>query len=131
MFIVIWANDTFAYLTGMAIGKNKMFERVSPKKTWEGFAGGLVVSLVFGFFLHRFIHNINLTPWLVTVALIAISSVIGDFIESLFKRTAGIKDSGKIMPGHGGILDRIDSLLFVAPILYICVQCLCMSFHER
>ena len=122
MFIIIWTNDTFAYLSGLAFGKHKLFERISPKKTWEGFFGGLIIALVFGYFLHRFISEISLIQWLILTGIIVISSVIGDLVESLFKRTAGIKDSGNIMPGHGGMLDRIDSLLFVAQILYFYLQ---------
>lgn len=122
MLIIIWTNDTFAFLSGLAFGKHKLFERISPKKTWEGFIGGLIVALITGFFLYRLLDNIELIQWLILTLLIVISSVCGDFIESLFKRTAGIKDSGKIMPGHGGILDRIDSLLFVVPIMYIYLQ---------
>lgn len=124
MLVIIWTNDTFAFLSGLAFGKHKLFERVSPKKTWEGFIGGFIVALIAGYFLHMLIEGIELIPWLILTAIIAISSVIGDFIESLFKRTAGIKDSGKIMPGHGGILDRIDSLLFVVPVTYIYLQLL-------
>lgn len=122
MFVVIWTNDTFAYLTGLSIGKHKLFERISPKKTWEGFLGGLLFALAAGFFLHRLIEGIELIHWLVLVLFISIGSVLGDFIESLFKRSAGLKDSGNIMPGHGGILDRVDSLLFVAPIVYVYLQ---------
>lgn len=122
MFVIIWTNDSFAFLSGLAFGKHKLFERVSPKKTWEGFIGGFIVALIAGYFLHAHVDGVNLIPWLVLTGIIAISSVIGDFIESLFKRTAGIKDSGKIMPGHGGILDRIDSLLFVVPVMYIYLQ---------
>jgi phosphatidate cytidylyltransferase len=122
MFLIIWTNDTFAYLSGLTFGKHKLFERISPKKTWEGFIGGLLASLLIGYFLHQFILEVSLLKWLFLCLLIAISSVLGDFIESLFKRTAGIKDSGTIMPGHGGILDRIDSLLFVVPVMYIYIQ---------
>lgn len=119
MFVVIWTNDTFAYLSGLAFGRHKLFERISPKKTWEGFIGGVLVSLLAGYFLHSFLEDISLINWLIVTGLIAISSVFGDFIESLFKRQVGLKDSGKIMPGHGGILDRIDSVLLVAPVLYL------------
>ena len=121
MFIIIWTNDTFAYLSGLAFGRHKLFERISPKKTWEGFFGGIIVSVFAGVFLHRFLDTISLQNWLIITGLVAISSVLGDLIESLFKRHAGLKDSGSIMPGHGGILDRIDSVLLVAPVLYLCL----------
>jgi len=122
MFIIIWTNDTFAYLSGLVFGKHKLFVRISPKKTWEGFIGGVLFALVAGYFLHLLIDNISLVEWLILTLLIAVSSVFGDFIESLLKRSASLKDSGKIMPGHGGILDRIDSTLFVAPVVFVYLQ---------
>jgi phosphatidate cytidylyltransferase len=122
MFIIIWTNDTFAYLSGLTFGRHKLFERISPKKTWEGFVGGLIMATVVGYFIKPLVPDMPLTTWLIMVVIIAVSSVLGDLAESLFKRNAGIKDSGKIMPGHGGILDRLDSLLFVAPVMYICIQ---------
>ncbi len=121
-FIIIWTNDTFAYLTGMAFGRHRLFERISPKKSWEGFFGGMLIALIMAWFLHRFISALPLINWLILAGLIVISSVFGDLAESLFKRQANLKDSGKIMPGHGGILDRIDSVLFVAPVMYLYMQ---------
>ncbi len=122
VFILVWANDSFAYLTGMSIGKHKLFERITPKKTWEGFIGGIIGTMLAAWFLKDYVGVNSIVFWELTALSIAIVSVIGDFIESLFKRNAGVKDSGKIMPGHGGILDRIDSLLFVFPIVYIYFQ---------
>ncbi len=127
-FIIIWTNDTFAYLTGMAFGRHRLFERISPKKSWEGFLGGMIIALGMAWFLFRFISGFSLAGWLILAVLIVISSVFGDLAESLFKRQADLKDSGKIMPGHGGILDRIDSVLFVAPVMYIYIQLLDISF---
>jgi len=121
MLLIIWTNDIFAYLTGMAFGRHKIFERVSPKKTWEGFFGGIVAALGMGYLTFSYIDGLSLWSWLAISILIALSGVAGDFVESLFKRSAGVKDSGNLIPGHGGILDRIDSLLFAAPVLYLCL----------
>ena len=114
-----WMGDTGAYFAGRAFGKHKLFERISPKKTWEGAIGGLVFSVAFGG-LVKFLA-LPEVPWvhaLVVAALIDIAGVLGDLVESMFKRSFGVKDSGRIMPGHGGILDRIDSLLFSAPVAW-------------
>jgi len=114
-----WMGDTGAYFAGRAFGKHKLFERISPKKTWEGAIGGLVFSVACGG-LVKFLALPDV-PWvhaLVVAALIDISGVLGDLVESMFKRSFGVKDSGRIMPGHGGILDRIDSLLFSAPVAW-------------
>lgn len=119
MFIMIWTNDTFAYLSGMAFGKHKMFERISPKKTWEGFAGGILTVLAAAFIFHYFFPASSLIQWFVFGLLTALAAVMGDFMESFLKRTAGVKDSGNIMPGHGGLLDRIDSLLLASPVIFI------------
>jgi phosphatidate cytidylyltransferase len=119
VFILVWVNDTFAYITGMLIGKHKLFERITPKKTWEGFIGGLLATIIAAWLLAPFAGAKHLLHWGIAAFFIGISAVFGDFIESFFKRKAGVKDSGNIMPGHGGILDRIDSLLFVFPVVYI------------
>jgi phosphatidate cytidylyltransferase len=119
IFICIWVNDTFAYITGMAFGRHRIFPKISPKKSWEGFFGGLIAVAIAGFLMSKFYPVIGLINWILFAVLIAIASVFGDFTESLLKRMAGIKDSGKLLPGHGGILDRIDSLLFAVPVAYI------------
>lgn len=119
MFFIIWTNDTFAYLFGIAFGKHKIFERISPKKSWEGFLGGLMMTVVASLIFHFIYPSFGLHNWLLFGLITAIAAVMGDFIESMFKRTYGVKDSGSIMPGHGGILDRIDSLLLAAPAVYI------------
>lgn len=115
IFILIWLNDTGAYCVGSALGRHAMFPRLSPKKSWEGFVGGLVCSLGAGAaFAYICPENYSLMRWIGLGAVVCVFSTWGDLFESLLKRSHGIKDSGNIIPGHGGILDRIDSLLFVA-----------------
>ncbi|UNY98990.1 phosphatidate cytidylyltransferase [Zhouia spongiae] len=119
IFILIWVNDSFAYLVGKSIGKNKLFPSVSPKKTIEGFAGGVIFALAGAYLLNRYTSELTLTEWLVLALVIVLTGNVGDLVESKFKRTAGVKDSGAILPGHGGLLDRLDSLLFAAPFAYL------------
>lgn len=118
--LIIWANDVFAYLVGIAIGKHRMCERISPKKSWEGFVGGVVAAVAFAA-LFGYLLEGNVLLWAGLGAVIAVTGVAGDFVESLFKRSAGVKDTGAIMPGHGGVLDRFDALLVSAPyaLLYL------------
>ncbi len=115
---IVWGNDVFAYLTGIAIGKHKMSPRISPKKSWEGFAGGIVGAIAMGA-VGSIVVGGSLGMWLGLAAVVAITSVFGDLVESMFKREAGIKDSGKIMPGHGGVLDRFDALLISSPFAFV------------
>ncbi|RZJ52969.1 MAG: phosphatidate cytidylyltransferase [Flavobacterium sp.] len=131
LFVLIWTNDTFAYLVGKSIGKHKLFERVSPKKTIEGFLGGVVFAALAGFLISKFyiqpkpaFSNMSILIWTIIAVIVSIFGTIGDLIESKFKRIAGVKDSGSIMPGHGGILDRLDSVIFVAPIIFLFYQIL-------
>jgi phosphatidate cytidylyltransferase len=118
MFILIWTNDTFAYIVGKSIGKHKLFERISPKKTIEGALGGILgsvlVSIIYSYyFIPKYVIHFAI------IGLIgSILGQIGDLVASMFKRYCEIKDYGKIMPGHGGILDRFDSILFTAPLVY-------------
>lgn len=114
---IVWGNDVFAYLTGIAIGKHKMSPRISPKKSWEGFFGGIVGAMAMGA-VGSYVVGGGLAMWLGLAAVVAITSVFGDLVESMFKREANIKDSGKIMPGHGGILDRFDALLISSPFAF-------------
>jgi phosphatidate cytidylyltransferase len=116
--LIIWANDVFAYLFGMTLGRHRMCERISPKKSWEGFVGGVVAAVGFAA-LFGYLLGGDVALWAGLGAIIAITGVAGDFVESLFKRSAGVKDSGSIMPGHGGILDRFDALLISAPFAFI------------
>lgn len=117
VFIMIWLNDTGAFCVGSTLGRHKMFPRLSPKKSWEGFAGGLIFCLVAAWVCSCWFNvlNLNLWQWLGLGAIACAFSTWGDLFESMLKRNAGVKDSGTLIPGHGGILDRIDSLLFVAP----------------
>ena len=122
IFILIWVNDTFAYIVGKSIGKNKLFEAISPKKTIEGFIGGLGFAMLTGLLLAQYYTHQPFLIWVVIAVLVSIFGTIGDLIESRFKRIAKVKDSGTIMPGHGGILDRLDSLIFAAPFVFLFFQ---------
>lgn len=131
LFILIWTNDTFAYLVGKSIGKHKLFERISPKKTIEGFLGGVVFACFAGFLISKLYIKPNpnfsdksILIWTIIALIVGVFGTIGDLIESKFKRIAGVKDSGTIMPGHGGVLDRLDSVIFVAPIVFLFYQIL-------
>lgn len=116
--ILLWASDTGAYLAGTSLGKTKLFERHSPKKTWEGFFGGMVISMIAAIILSRFFLGIELWQWIVSSLLIVIFGTYGDLSESMLKRSYKIKDSGNLLPGHGGLLDRFDGLLLAAPLVY-------------
>ena len=119
-FVFIWANDTFAYLVGTKFGKHRMCEHISPKKSWEGFVGGLIGVLAVAFVFSYFTETLlNTAGWFIFAMLVVIFGTLGDLLESVIKRTVGVKDSGTIMPGHGGFLDRFDSLLLAAPIVFI------------
>ncbi len=119
MFIALWTNDVGAYIVGSTFGKYKLFERISPKKTWEGFLGGLLLTIVLALNLSFFIPQLSFIQWLIFTQIVSIFGTLGDLIESMLKRTVGVKDSGSIMPGHGGLLDRLDSMIFVVPIILI------------
>ena len=118
-FILIWVNDSFAYLVGKNFGKQKLFEKISPKKTVEGFLGGLFFSCIASYFIATFTETLTFNNWLILSIIISVFGTIGDLIESKFKRQAKVKDSGIIMPGHGGLLDRLDSIIFAAPFIYL------------
>lgn len=119
MFIFVWINDTFAYLVGKNFGKQKLFPSVSPKKTVEGFLGGLFFSCLASYIIANFTELLDATSWLILSIIISVFGTLGDLIESKFKRQANVKDSGVIMPGHGGLLDRLDSIIFAAPFIYL------------
>lgn len=119
VLIFIWVNDSFAYLTGMAIGKHKMFERISPKKTWEGFAGGAVFAMASSLAFYHFFGELPAVAWMGLALVVVVSGTWGDLIESMMKRRLGVKDSGNVIPGHGGILDRFDSTIFSVPAVVV------------
>lgn len=115
---IIWTNDVFAYLVGMALGRHRLFERLSPKKSWEGFFGGLAGAAAVGVLAGRLLGG-NLWAWGGLALVVAATGVLGDLAESMFKRAAGVKDSGRSIPGHGGVLDRFDAVLLSAPFALI------------
>lgn len=121
-FVTVWVYDSGAYLVGMMLGKHRLFERISPKKSWEGFFGGVLFALIAAFVFSKIETEMSLIQWLVFALLIVIFATFGDLSESLLKRTLGVKDSGNILPGHGGILDRFDSILFASFIISIYLQ---------
>jgi len=123
-FLLIWVNDSFAYLIGKNFGKQKLFEKISPKKTVEGFLGGLFFACVSSYFIAKYSNTLNFSQWLILGIIISVFGTIGDLIESKFKRQAEVKDSGIIMPGHGGLMDRLDSIIFAAPFIYLFLRIL-------
>ena len=122
VFILIWVDDTFAFLVGKNFGKHKLLERISPNKTIEGFIGGMVFTFIASYILAQQFTTLSLTQWIVIAAIVSIFGVLGDLIESMFKRQAGVKDSSNFIPGHGGFLDRFDSVIFAAPFIFIYLQ---------
>lgn len=118
-FVLIWVNDSFAYLVGKNFGKQKLFEKISPKKTVEGFLGGVLFACISSYFIANITQTLNFTYWLLLAIIVAVFGTLGDLIESKFKRQANVKDSGTIMPGHGGLLDRLDSVIFASPFIYL------------
>lgn len=116
--VLLWMSDTGAYLIGSVFGRHRMLERISPKKTWEGFFGGLLVCLSVAAQLPRFLPVMNALEWMGLALVIVVFGTLGDFVESMFKRNVDVKDSGNLLPGHGGLLDRFDSLLLAGPVAY-------------
>lgn len=127
IFLMIWINDTGAFIVGCTLGRHKLFERLSPKKSWEGFIGGLGFNLLAGWLFciggdHFWGVNWNVITWLIFGAVVTVFSTWGDLVESMMKRSRNVKDSGSLIPGHGGILDRIDSLLLVMPACLVFIR---------
>jgi phosphatidate cytidylyltransferase len=127
LLLMIWANDTFAYLVGISIGRNPLFPRISPKKSWEGFIGGMLATFIASQYIASYWNILSPIDWGVLSFIISITGVWGDLVESMLKRSANIKDSGGILPGHGGVLDRFDSLLMVIPFAFAYIYFRLMS----
>jgi phosphatidate cytidylyltransferase len=123
-FLLIWANDTGAYLTGMTIGRHKLWERISPKKTWEGLIGGIVIAVLVAWFLSGWLGVVDRIHWVMISLIISVAGTYGDLVESMLKRSTGVKDSGTILPGHGGFLDRFDSAILSFPLVYLFISLL-------
>lgn len=115
--LILWASDTGAYFAGTRFGRRKLFERISPKKSWEGFFGGAALAFVITFIFTQYFHSLDNYQWYIIAVLIIVGGTFGDLVESLLKRSIEIKDSGDVLPGHGGFLDRFDGLLISAPFI--------------
>jgi len=122
LFTIIWSSDVFAYLVGSLFGKTRLFERISPNKSWEGSIGGLLFALLAAYILSLIYTELNLIQWLILAVLIVITGSLGDLVESMLKRIAGVKDTGTLLPGHGGVLDRFDATIFAAPFVFVYVN---------
>lgn len=122
LLLLTWTNDTLAYLIGSKIGKTPFFTRISPKKTWEGTIGGMVCTFLAAFLLSRWIHDFGMDEWMLLAVCVAVFGTLGDLVESMLKRSVQIKDSGSILPGHGGFLDRFDSFIFVLPFAWLALM---------
>ncbi len=118
-FILLWANDTGAYLIGISLGRHRLLERISPKKSWEGFFGGLVIAAIIALLLSGWLGVLDKKGWVIVSVIVSIAGTYGDLVESMLKRSMGVKDSGSIMPGHGGFLDRFDSVIISFPLVYL------------
>ena len=121
-FFLLWTSDTCAYLSGKTFGKHKLFERISPGKTWEGSIGGTILTVLIAWVVSMFFDGLETWQWMVMAALVAMFGTLGDLTESMFKRSIGVKDSGNIMPGHGGFLDRFDGVFISAPLVVVFLQ---------
>jgi len=119
IFLIIWIYDSMAYVFGSWLGKHKICQRISPKKSWEGLIGGAVFAVIMGVVNATVFHELSKTSWIVIALLIVVFGTSGDFFESKLKREAGVKDSGSILPGHGGMLDRFDTVLFAVPVIFV------------
>jgi len=121
-FLILWANDTGAYITGVLLGHHRLMERISPKKSWEGFFGGAIVAVLAAWLLSQWLGVVGNTGWIIIAVIISCAGTFGDLIESMLKRSMGVKDSGTIMPGHGGFLDRFDSAVLSFPVVFLFIS---------
>jgi phosphatidate cytidylyltransferase len=119
LFILFWASDTGGYLVGITFGRHPLFPRISPKKSWEGFIGGQILTIIIAIILSYYIRELQFTHWIIIAIIVSIFGVWGDLTESMLKRSFNLKDSGNILPGHGGILDRFDAVIFAVPVVFI------------
>jgi phosphatidate cytidylyltransferase len=119
LMLIIWASDTGAYFAGIRFGKRKLFERISPKKSWEGAIGGALTAVAFSIAISRYSTGLAMWQWIIVSLIVVIAGTYGDLVESMFKRTMQIKDSGTSIPGHGGFLDRFDSLILAVPFIVV------------
>ncbi|NQW26659.1 MAG: phosphatidate cytidylyltransferase [Flammeovirgaceae bacterium] len=124
LMLIIWSSDTGAYFAGTAFGKTKLFERISPKKSWEGSLGGALVATGLAYIAATYFDRLNLWEWLIIAAIVVVAGTYGDLVESHFKRSMSIKDSGNSIPGHGGFLDRFDSLILAVPFIVVFLKLL-------
>lgn len=118
-FLLLWTNDTGAYLIGSALGRHPLLERISPKKSWEGFVGGLALTLIVAQLLPGWLGVTGTAGWMKIALIVSVAGTLGDLLESMLKRSLGLKDSGTVMPGHGGFLDRFDSVVLAFPLVYL------------
>lgn len=118
-FFLVWINETAAYLIGTAFGRHTLFERVSPRKTWEGAIGGGLLAVISSVLIASYYQQISLADWLVIALIVVVFGSYGDLFESMFKRSIKAKDSGSILPGHGGVLDRFDGVFMAAPFVFV------------
>lgn len=121
---LVWTNDTLAYLIGSKVGRTKLFQRISPNKTWEGTLGGVVCTIGMAWLLSQYFDDYTTPQWLTLGAVVGVFGTLGDLVESMLKRSIGVKDSGNLLPGHGGLLDRFDAFLFVIPFAWLAMAIL-------
>ena len=122
LLVLMWAFDSGAYLFGITFGRHRLFERISPKKSWEGFFGGWFLAVIVAYGLNHLFPTFEVWFVILLATIVTIAGTFGDLVESMIKRNLGLKDSGKFMPGHGGLLDRFDSLLFASPFVYLLIH---------
>ena len=121
-FILLWANDTGAYIIGITFGRHRLMESISPKKSWEGFFGGLVIASTIAWLISGWLGVLDRKDWVIISVIVSIAGTYGDLVESMLKRSLGLKDSGTVMPGHGGFLDRFDSVIISFPLVYLYIS---------